>query len=263
MIPRVMTVAGSDSGGGAGIQADIKTLTSLNVFATSVIVALTAQNSHEVTGILPVSEEFVGKQMDAILSDMGTDSAKTGMLFSSEIIHTVYKKFVQYDVKNVVIDPVMISKSGAILLKDDALKSLMDELGKIATLITPNIPEGERMSGISIKNMEDRIRAARKIYEITGSSVLLKGGHSSGDYSTDILYTHKGEMEITRKRIHTDNTHGTGDTYSSAIAAYLARGKNLEDSVNLARDYLQGAIENSFPMGRGYGSLCHFWKDVK
>ncbi|MGP6206590.1 bifunctional hydroxymethylpyrimidine kinase/phosphomethylpyrimidine kinase [Cuniculiplasma sp. SKW3] len=259
MIPRVLTVAGSDSGGGAGIQADIKTITSLKAFATSVIVALTAQNSTEVLDIVPISPSFIEKQMDAVLSDIGTDSAKTGMLYSSNIIGSVAGKFTEYGVKHIVIDPVMISKSGAVLLREEAIEALKKRLFPIAELITPNIPEAEKISGISIKNKEQMIRAAEIISDMNGTDVLVKGGHSEDQKSTDILYTDSKVIEIHGRRIDTKNTHGTGDTYSSAIATNLAFGNNLENSVKKAKEYLQGAIEHSFPMGRGYGPLCHFW----
>ena len=259
MIPRVLTVAGSDSGGGAGIQADIKTITSLKAFATSVIVALTAQNSREVLDIAPMELSFIKKQMDAVLSDIGTDSAKTGMLYSSEIIDVVSEKFREYGVMHIVVDPVMISKSGAVLLKKEAIKSLMEDLIPISELVTPNIPEAQKISGIPIQNMDQMIEAAEKIHEITGANVLVKGGHSSDSKSTDILYVDSKIIKIEGIRINTKNTHGTGDTYSSAIATNLAFGLDLADSVRKAKDYLQGAIENSFPMGSGYGSLCHFW----
>ncbi|MCL4345244.1 MAG: bifunctional hydroxymethylpyrimidine kinase/phosphomethylpyrimidine kinase [Candidatus Thermoplasmatota archaeon] len=258
MIPRVLTVAGSDSGGGAGIQADIKTITSMRGFATSVIVALTAQNSQEVLGIRPLDTDFIEKQMDAVLSDIGTDSAKTGMLYSSEIIRSVTKKFREYDVTNIVVDPVMISKSGAELLKGEAVNELVNGLGRISELLTPNIPEAEKISGISIKDKDDMIQVAENIRDLTGASILVKGGHSADPESTDILCTDSGITEIKGKRVFTKNTHGTGDTYSSAIATNLAYGLDLVTSVRRARAYLQVAIENSFPMGKGYGALCHF-----
>lgn len=259
MIPRVLTVAGSDSGGGAGIQADIKTITSLKAFATSVIVALTAQNSTEVLEIVPISPSFIEKQMDAVLSDIGTDSAKTGMLYSSGIIRSVTGKFSEYAVRHIVIDPVMISKSGAVLLREEAIEILKKKLLPIAELITPNIPEAEKISGISIRDKDRMISAAEKISEMTGTNVLIKGGHSESQKSTDILYINSKVIEIDGIRIDTKNTHGTGDTYSSAIATNLASGYDLEKSVKKAKEYLQGAIENSFPMGMGYGPLCHFW----
>lgn len=260
MIYRALTVAGSDSGGGAGIQADLKTFTALSVFGSSVIVALTAQNSLRVTGIHEVPPEFVGQQMDAVLSDIGTDASKTGMLFSSEIIRTVAKKYKEYGVKKITVDPVMVSKTGSILLKKEAISSLMDVLAPLTYLITPNVPEAEILSGIKITGKETAIEAAVAIHNSTGAGVLLKGGHlSETKESRDILYDGRKITEFAEERIETRNTHGTGDTLSAAITAFLAGGTGLEDSIRNAKKYLQGAIRNSFPMGRGYGSLSHFW----
>ncbi len=261
MVVRVMTVAGSDSGGGAGIQADIKTITCLGAFATSAITALTAQNSVGVSGIVPVDPSFVSMQMNSILSDIGTDSAKTGMLFSPEIIDSVANTFMQYAVKNIIVDPVMVSKTGSKLLKDEAIERLIHGLVSIASLVTPNIPEAEIMSGINIDSVDSMEKSAMKINELTGSSVLVKGGHMQNTVqSIDVLY-HDGKITYySLPRINTKNTHGTGDTYSAAIATFLATGNSMEQSVQNGKEYLQRAIEGSFPMGMGYGPLCHFWK---
>ncbi len=261
MVVRVMTVAGSDSGGGAGVQADIKTITCLGAFATSAITALTAQNSVGVNGIAPMEPSFVSMQMNSILSDIGTDTAKTGMLYSGEIIDAVASTFKQYSVKKIVVDPVMVSKTGSKLLKDDAIEILMKELVSIACLVTPNIPEAEIMSGIRIDSEESMEKSAIKINQLTGSSVLVKGGHMSDTgHSMDVLYHEDKITHYSLPRINTENTHGTGDTYSAAIATFLAKGNSMEQAVENGKEYLQKTIEGSFPMGSGYGSLRHFWK---
>ncbi len=254
-----MTVASTDSGGGAGIMADLKTLTALKVFGTAVIVSLTAQNSVSVKSIYELPDDFIKDQFYEILSDIGTDAAKTGMLFSERIINTVYNEMKSYNVRNIVVDPVMVSKTGVRLLKEDAINTLINKLMSIATLVTPNIPEAEVITGIKILNLNDMKSAARKIYEMTGAFALVKGGHMNSDVSQDVLYT--GEFSYySDKRIYTKNTHGTGDTLSSAIAAYLAMGKKIDDAIALAKEYIEGAILNSFPMGKGYGPLNHFWR---
>jgi hydroxymethylpyrimidine/phosphomethylpyrimidine kinase len=254
-----MTVASTDSGGGAGIMADLKTFTAMKVFGTAIIVSLTAQNSVTVKSIHELPLKFINEQFDAVMEDIGTDAAKTGMLYSEPIISDITEKFKQYSIKNIVVDPVMISKTNVRLLRENAVDSMISKLMKIADLITPNIPETEVISSMKIRNCEDLKIAAKKIYEMTGSSVLVKGGHSRGDYSTDILYDGSEYYEFGSKRIITENTHGTGDTLSASIASYLASGKKLPDSIELAKKYIEGAIANSFPMGKGYGSLSHFW----
>ncbi|MCL4350460.1 MAG: bifunctional hydroxymethylpyrimidine kinase/phosphomethylpyrimidine kinase [Candidatus Thermoplasmatota archaeon] len=261
MIFRVMTVAGSDSGGGAGIQADVKTITCLGAFATTAITAVTSQNSVGVDGIVPLDPSFVSKQMDSILRDIGTDSAKTGMLQSGSIIKEVSSTFRKFKVDKIVVDPVMVSKTGARLLRDDSINELQSSLLAIAELVTPNIPEAEILSGMKIRDVQEMKIAAEKIYNKSGCSVLMKGGHlENSQKSTDFLLHNGKYSEYSSLRIETKNTHGTGDTLSSAIATYRAMGKSMEESVKLAKEYLQGAIENSFPMGKGYGSLCHSWR---
>ena len=260
-LPVVLTVAGSDSGGGAGLQADLKTMTALGVFGTTAITAVTAQNSVEVSGIFPMDPDFVGKQMDAVLSDIGADAAKTGMLYSSEIIEVVRSKLSEYGVKNVIIDPVMVSKTGARLLNENAVEALKTGLLGIADLVTPNIPEAEILSGLTISRGDHARKAAEKIFADTGCRVLIKGGHSTEKYVEDVLYDGSGFREFVELRIDTKNTHGTGDTYSSAIASFLALGNDIVSSVSMAREYLQGAIMNSLVMGSGFGSLNHGWRN--
>jgi hydroxymethylpyrimidine/phosphomethylpyrimidine kinase len=259
MIPRVMTVASTDSGGGAGIMADLKTFTAMKVFGTAVVVSLTAQNSVSVKSIYELPVSFINDEMDEILDDIGTDASKTGMLYSSEIINAVSEKFKQYDVKNIVVDPVMVSKTNVRLLREDAIDAMVNNLMKISYLITPNIPEAEVISGQKINNAMDIKSAARVIYEKIGTNVLIKGGHYNGYYSDDILYDGHDFYSFKGKRIETKNTHGTGDTLSASIASYLAGGHNLYDSVSMAKKYIEGAIKYSFPMGKGYGQLNHFW----
>lgn len=254
-----MSVASTDSGGGAGIMADLKTFTALKVFGTAVVVSLTAQNSVSVKSIYELPLKFIDDQFDEILDDIGTDAAKTGMLYSSNIINEVYNKFVQYNVKNIVIDPVMVSKTNVKLLKDDAIDSMVNKLMKIAYLITPNIPEAEVISKSKINDYNDIKNVAKIIYNKINTNILIKGGHYSSYFSDDVLYNGEEFYNFKMKRIDTKNTHGTGDTLSSAIASYLAKGKKLNDAIELSRGYIEGAIKNSFPMGKGYGPLNHFW----
>ncbi len=261
-VPRALTIAGSDSGGGAGIQADLKTMTSLSVFGSSVIVALTAQNSVKVSGIYEVPPDFIISQIDAVLSDMGADSIKTGMLYSSTAISAVSRGLREYAVSGIIIDPVMISKTGAVLLRDDAISAMIDLLFPLAALITPNAPEAERISGLTIGSSEDAKRVSLKLSEEYGIGVLIKGGHIAGEMVKDFLSIDGKTYVYSGKRVNTENSHGTGDTLSAAICSYLALGNPLLKAVELSRIYLQNAIENSFPMGKGYGSLNHFWRNV-
>ncbi|MCL4328160.1 MAG: bifunctional hydroxymethylpyrimidine kinase/phosphomethylpyrimidine kinase [Candidatus Thermoplasmatota archaeon] len=258
-IPRALTVAGSDSGGGAGVQADLKTFTAMSVFGSSVITALTAQNSYEVRGIWEVSPDFVKLQMDAVLQDIGCDAAKTGMLYSAEIVRTVHKEFTEFPVPYVV-DPVMISKSGKRLLLLEAIEEMKSGLLADACLITPNIPEAEELSGIRITEESEIDAVAEKLAGEFGCAVLLKGGHSRGKESVDMLRMGNISKRYSSPRFITDNTHGTGDTLSAAITAGLAKGVNLVDSIEHAKEFIEGAIKNSFPAGKGFGSLNHFWQ---
>ncbi|KAA8922922.1 bifunctional hydroxymethylpyrimidine kinase/phosphomethylpyrimidine kinase [Thermoplasma sp.] len=259
MVPHALTVAGSDSGGGAGIQADLKTFNALSVFGMSVIVALTAQNSYEVSGIFPVPPDFVRLQFETVAMDIKVDGSKTGMLFSSEIIDVVAEEFTEFSVPVIVVDPVMVSKSNARLLKEDAIDALKRKLLTISTLVTPNIPEAEILSGIRIKDVADMHTAAERIHEETGSHVLVKGGHLASS-PIDVFYDGRTSQEYPGIRIDTKNTHGTGDTLSSAIVSYMIRGHSEIESIRLAKEYVEGAIKKSFPTGRGYGSLCHWWQ---
>lgn len=257
---RVLTIAGSDSGGGAGIQADLKTFQALGCHGMSAITALTAQNTSHVSSIFPVSPQFVEDQIRAIVEDIGVDAVKIGMLFSKEIIQTVSRILTELDLKNIVVDPVMVAKSGDHLLQTQAIHALKECLFPLATLVTPNLPEAEVLTGKKIQSKEDMEKIALNF----ATNLLLKGGHFPTLESVDDLFCEKGQtpLWISQKRIPTQNTHGTGCTYSSAIAAYLARGESLAQSVSLARTYLQGAIlqGSHWEIGKGSGPVDHFWE---
>lgn len=253
---KVLTIAGSDSCGGAGIQADLKTMSALGVYGMSVICAVTAQNTLGVTAVQEISKELVEAQMRAIFDDISVDSIKIGMVSNSEIIKTIKNLLIQYNIKNIVLDPVMISKSGYYLLKPEAIDALKD-LISISQLVTPNIPEAEELTGMKITTEEDMKKAALKISEYGVDNVLVKGGHRCNN-STDILYSQGNFIALEGKRIETKNTHGTGCTLSSAIASFLAMGYSIEEAVSLGKDYIKAAIENSFSIGRGVGPVGHF-----
>ena len=258
-IPKVLTIAGSDSGGGAGIQADIKTFTAFKVFSTSVITAITAQNTKEVTAVHNVPIEIITKQIDAVLSDIGTDAVKIGMLSTSEIIKEVTDGLKRYSVRNIVLDPVMVSASGARLIEDSAIESLKKDLINLALIVTPNIPEAEVLSGIKIKSLDDMDNAAKKILALGCKSVLIKGGHVDLGVNAmiDILYSGSKQVKFTNKRINKEG-HGTGCTLSSAIAACLAKGFSVEKSVRYSIDYVHNALENGFKVGEKNYVLAHF-----
>ena len=251
-----LTIAGSDSSGGAGIQADIKTMTANGVYAMSAITALTAQNTTGVTGIMEVTPDFLAKQLDAVFTDIVPDAVKTGMVASSELIKTIAEKLKKYDAKNIVVDPVMVATSGAKLISDDAIETLKQELLPIATVITPNIPEAEVLSGMTVQSEEDMIAAAKKIYEDYGCAVLCKGGHQIND-ANDLLYRDGGYVWFKGRRIDNPNTHGTGCTLSSAIASNLAKGENLDKAVKLAKYYISGALAAMLDLGKGSGPMNH------
>ncbi len=251
-----LTIAGSDSSGGAGIQADIKTMTANGVYAMSAITALTAQNTTGVTGIMEVTPDFLAKQLDAVFTDIVPDAVKTGMVASSELIKTIAERLKKYDAKNIVVDPVMVATSGAKLISDDAIETLKQELLPIATVITPNIPEAEVLSGMTVHSEEDMIAAAKKIYEDYGCAVLCKGGHQIND-ANDLLYRDGGYVWFKGRRIDNPNTHGTGCTLSSAIASNLAKGENLDKAVKLAKYYISGALAAMLDLGKGSGPMNH------
>jgi hydroxymethylpyrimidine/phosphomethylpyrimidine kinase len=260
---RALTIAGSDSGGGAGIQADLKTFSALGCFGMSAITALTAQNTRVVTGIFPTPPEFIGQQIDAVMEDIGVDAVKIGMLHSPEVIEIVARKLTDWKCPNIVVDPVMISKSGDKLLQDDAVQALKECLLPLATLITPNLPEASVLLGRPVEKREEMDRAARDLADFGSANVLVKGGHLMDNDSCDLLYQNKNKTmtEFFGKRIHTPNTHGTGCTLSSAIAANLARGIELEMAVKNAKAYIIGALSAgaAYQTGRGHGPVHHFY----
>lgn len=253
-----LSIAGSDSSGGAGIQADIKTMTSLGVYGMTVITALTAQNTTGVKSIREVDLEFLADQLDCVFDDIYPDAVKTGMLPNAAIIELVAESLTKHKVTNLVIDPVMVATSGAKLISDDAIHTLKTKLLPIRGLVTPNIPEAEVLSGISIENEKDVTKAARIIYETYGSAVLLKGGHGVLT-ANDYLYGDGLDRWFEGERIENPNTHGTGCTLSSAIASYLARGEKTEDAVLHAKEYLTGAIRAGLDLGKGQGPLNHMY----
>jgi len=262
---KVLTIAGSDTGGGAGIQADIKTITALGGYATTVITALTAQNTLGVQSIFEISASFVGQQIDAIMTDIGTDAAKTGMLVNKEIVNVVSLKIKEYNITHVVVDPVIISKNGKRLLSADAVNALTSQLFPLSFLVTPNIPEAEHLSGLKIKTISKAEESAKCIHQLGPQNVLIKGGHAGKSWDVknegkviDVLYDGKSFEYIEGEYIPTKNTHGTGCTYASAIATYLAKGFGLKEAVIQAKEFVTASIRKSFNPGKGYGTLDQF-----
>jgi len=254
----VLTIAGSDCSGGAGIQADIKTMTANGVYAMSAITALTAQNTTGVSGIMEVTPEFLGMQLDSIFTDIFPDAVKIGMVSSAVLIEVIAEKLKFYNAGNIVVDPVMVSASGSKLLRDDAIETLKSKLFPLALILTPNIPEASVLTGISIENENDMIKAAETIGSQFGCAVLCKGGHSVND-ANDLLYYDNKYKWFRGERINNENTHGTGCTLSSAIACNLAKGMDLETSVQKAKDYITGALKAMLNLGKGCGPLNHMW----
>ncbi len=251
-----LTIAGSDCSGGAGIQADLKTMTMNGVYAMSAITALTAQNTTGVRAIQESTPDFLKQQIDSIFEDIYPDAVKIGMVASSELIRVIADRLRHYDAKNVVVDPVMVATSGSALMKSDAIETLAQALFPIATLVTPNIPEAEVLSGLTIETKEDMMTAAKKIGDNYRCSVLLKGGHSIHD-ANDLLYENGEMIWFEGKRIDNPNTHGTGCTLSSAIASNLAKGFLLADSVRRAKDYISEALAAQLDLGKGSGPMQH------
>ena len=251
-----LTIAGSDSSGGAGIQADIKTMTANGVYAMSAITALTAQNTTGVTGIMDVTPEFLKLELDTVITDIRPDAVKIGMVSSSELIRVISETIRNYELTNVVVDPVMVATSGARLISEDAIGTLKECLLPLATVLTPNIPEAEVLSGMEIKSAEDMIRAAEMISKNYGCAVLCKGGHNLND-ANDLLYRNGSCKWFKGKRINNPNTHGTGCTLSSAIASNLAKGYDLDTAVEKAKNYISGALEAMLDLGKGSGPMNH------
>ena len=255
------TIAGSDASGGAGIQADIKTMTANGVYATSAITALTAQNTTGVYGILESTPEFLANQLDCVFTDIFPDAVKTGMVSSTALIAVIADKLRQYKARNIVVDPVMVATSGARLISEEAVDALKEKLLPLATLLTPNIPEAEVLSGMTISDPAGMERAARAISEQYGCAVLCKGGHQISD-ADDLLWRNGAGVWFRGRRIQNSNTHGTGCTLSSAIAANLAKGYDLDRSVQRAKDYISGALAAMLDLGKGSGPMDHMF-DLK
>ena len=251
-----LTIAGSDSSGGAGIQADIKTMQANGVYAMSAITALTAQNTTGVTGIMEVSPEFLEQQLDAVITDIRPDAVKIGMVSSEELIKMISKKLKEYHLENIVVDPVMVATSGSRLISETAIDTLKTQLLPMATVITPNIPEAEVLAEMEIRSEDDMVEAAKKIHEMYQCAVLCKGGHSLND-ANDLLYQDGKATWFHGKRINNPNTHGTGCTLSSAIASNLAKGYSLEESIHCAKEYISGALEAMLDLGKGSGPMDH------
>ena len=256
-VKRVLTVAGSDSGGGAGIQADLKTITALGGFGMSVVTALTAQNTLGVQAVYEVPVEFIEAQFDSVASDIGVDAAKTGMLSSSEIIRCVAKKIRQYRIRKLVVDPVMAAKGGSRLLREEARETLVRELIPLAAVVTPNIPEAEALAGMRIAGKRDMRKAAVRIHGLGAKNVVVKGGHLEGD-AADLLFDGRGFHEFAVTRIDTKHTHGTGCTFASALATGLAQGCGVPEAVERAKSYVTEAIRFGLPIGGGQGPTNHF-----
>ncbi len=261
---KVLTIAGSDSGGGAGIQADLKTFSAIGCYGMSVITALTAQNTRGVTGIHPVPPAFAVKQIDAVLSDIGADAVKIGMLYSAELIEAVAAALKKHGSGKIVLDPVMVAQSGDKLLQDDAIEAIKMTLMPLADMVTPNIPEAEVLCGRQLRQWSDIENAAQTLAKHGSRSILIKGGHGDENKSVDLLFLARESrfVSLEADRIKTNNNHGTGCTLSSAIAAYMAKGSDIEEAVQKAKAYMNGAIAAGaqYQIGRGHGPVHHFFQ---
>jgi hydroxymethylpyrimidine/phosphomethylpyrimidine kinase len=253
-----MTIAGSDSGGGAGIQADLKTFQALGVFGTSALTAVTAQNTLGVSAVHEIPLSVIAAQIDAVAEDIGVDAAKTGMLSSAEVIATVAERVRFWRLDRLVVDPVMVAKSGDRLLREDAVEALIRDLLPLALVVTPNLPEAEVLVGRALETDADIRQAAQDIRDLGPRAVVLKGGHRAGD-ATDILFDGESFRTFESSRVDTRNTHGTGCTLSAAIAAELAQGHSVVDAVGAAKRYVTEAIRHSVPLGAGHGPVAHDW----
>jgi hydroxymethylpyrimidine/phosphomethylpyrimidine kinase len=264
LVRKALTIAGSDSGAGAGIQADLKTFAAIGVYGTSVITAITAQNTVGVMKIVELSAEIVAAQIDAIIEDIGAHALKTGMLSNSVIIETVAGKIREHALKNFVMDPVMVAKSGDLLLRADAIDSLRSRLMTLSAIVTPNLPEAEELTGMKLRRAKDLEMAAQKIVDMGAKSVVIKGGHRRGP-AIDLFFDGKKFRELRSPRIRTRHTHGTGCTFSAAIVAYLAKGEDIENAVVLAKKFITQAIRQGFAVGSGHSPVHHFhaWWDKK
>ncbi|WP_027091937.1 bifunctional hydroxymethylpyrimidine kinase/phosphomethylpyrimidine kinase [Cohnella thermotolerans] len=259
-VPRALTIAGSDSGGGAGIQADVKTFQELGVFGMTALTAVTAQNTLGVKGVYPMSVEAVERQIEAIGEDIGADAVKTGMLFNSGIIRCVADQLVRFGWDKVVIDPVMIAKGGAELLQEEAVRALRERLLPLALVLTPNVPEAERIAGVPVRGLEGRKEAARILADLGVRNVVMKGGHDDSDpnRAIDLLYDGRDFYEFSGPRLETRQTHGTGCTFAAAITAELAKGRTVLQAVETAKQFIQAAIVDSLHLGQGHGPTNHW-----
>ena len=259
MVNFALTIAGSDSGGGAGIQADLKTFQELEVFGMSALTAVTAQNTQGVHGVHPIPPEFIAQQIDAVAVDIGVDALKTGMLFSADIIEVVAEKIKQYGWEKVIVDPVMIAKGGASLLQKEAVTAFKKHLLPLSFIITPNIPEAEELTGMEIKTEKDKLQAAKELIDLGAKNVIIKGGHDLQiEESTDLLYDGSHSFIFTEKRYPTKNTHGTGCTFSAAITAEIAKGLSVYDAVAVAKNFITEAIKEDLEIGNGNGPTNHW-----
>jgi hydroxymethylpyrimidine/phosphomethylpyrimidine kinase len=257
-----LTIAGSDSGGGAGIQADLKTFAAHGVFGTSAITAITAQNTLGVTAWEPVSVDLVVTQIDAVASDIGADAVKTGMLANAAIVSAVADTIVRLGLRNLVVDPVMVAKGGDRLLEERAIAAVRERLIPLAYVVTPNLPEAEVLAGLRIRSLDDMREAGQRILALGPRAVLVKGGHLDGPESIDLACTEAGTFELRSPRYETPHTHGTGCTLASAIAANLALERHLDEAIRDAKAYVDGAIRHAPGLGGGHGPLNHFWRGL-
>ncbi|SMB94455.1 hydroxymethylpyrimidine/phosphomethylpyrimidine kinase [Thermanaeromonas toyohensis ToBE] len=263
---KALTIAGSDSGGGAGLQADLKTFAALKVYGTSVITSVTAQNTRGVQGRYDIPAHFVAQQLDSVLGDIGADAVKTGMLANAEIVSTVATKLKEYGINRLVVDPVFVAKSGHFLLGPDAWEVLKEELFPLALVVTPNLDEAEALTGLSIQSEKDMVEAAQRIWDWGPKFVVVKGGHLAGEEAVDILFDGKEVLRFSSPRLLISNTHGTGCTFAAAITALLAKGWGVPEAVGRAKEYLRQAMIAGRPVGKGYGCLHHLapyysWED--
>ena len=260
-VPRALTIAGSDSGGGAGIQADLKTFAAMGVYGASAITAVTAQNTLGVSDWLAMPEHLVAEQIDAVLTDIGADAVKTGMLANAAIIETVAAKLREHGIERLVLDPVMVAKGGHKLLEDDAVEALIHALLPLAAIVTPNVPEAEVLTGMTIDTWDGMRAAAEKLAKMGARAVVVKGGHlATAESSTDLYFDGRGFREYAAVRVDTRSTHGTGCTFASAIAAGLAKGLDMPGAVALAKSYVTLALQHAYPVGHGQGPVHHFYR---
>ena len=261
-MPTALTIAGSDSGAGAGIQADLKTFAAHGVYGTSAITALTAQNTIGVSGVHVVQDDFVTAQIEAVVADFGCDAVKTGMLANSTIVEAVAAAVAALELPNLVVDPVMVAKSGDHLLDEEAVHAMRWTLLRLARVVTPNIPEAEVLAKMSIGSLADMREAATRIAALKPAAVVIKGGHLPGPEVVDLLFEQGAFKEFIGPRIEGRNTHGTGCTFAAAIAAHLAKGAGLAEAVSAAKNYVEGAMRDGIPLGKGHRPLNHFWRGI-